>query len=207
MLVLCCIIGFAMAVVAIVSLLNGAKVFDVLAGGMCMGFFWLIPFLILMVSRYHSRGKKRRTDIVTGQNAFSHGHVSVEIQAGERLPEICVCCGAGTKKVSKFQFGDAYTKSDRYDWSRVHPLLMIFLIWQYAFVVIGAKLIGFFERWIDQKKYQKNRVEFRIPHCRQCVRQHPIVQRSFDFHGRRMGIAAPAAFAKTLAEMRKAAKA
>lgn len=199
MLALCGIIGCVM--IAIVSVSRDRS--EALAGSLCIGMFGLIPLVILIASRLKSRGPKRRTDMIKGQSVLPAGHVSVEIIAGEPMPRICVCCGDDTRRVSTFEYKANYTDSNRYDWSRVHPLLMLLLFWKFAAQMIVTKMITIYERFRDRRHAQKDRMEFRIPHCRRCVRQSPIVQRSFDFHGRKMMIAAPSEFARILSEMRK----
>lgn len=205
MLAICCIIGCVMGIIVVSALANGARATDVIAGCACFGTFGVIPLVILVVSRRRSRGPRRRTDMVKTQAANPAGHVSVEITADEALPRICVCCGAETRRVSKFRFHGAHTDGNPYDWSRVHPLLMIFLFWKFGTQVILTKLVTMFERFRDRRKSRKSGMEFRIPHCPGCVRGRPILQRHFDFHGRRMTIVAAAEFGERLSEMRKSA--
>ncbi|MEO7098934.1 MAG: hypothetical protein ABI162_06200 [Luteolibacter sp.] len=205
MLVACCIIGCVMLLIAVSSMVNGARAVEVITGCFCSGIFGVIPLVILVVSRRRSRGPRCRTDMVKSQAAIPAGRVAVDISADETLPRICVSCGGATHRVSKLRFHAAHTDANPYDWSRVHPLLMIFLVWKKAIYVLGAKLVMAFERFREQRKSRNSGIVFRIPHCRACVRHRPIAQRHFDFHGRRMTITAPVEFRARLSEMRKSA--
>ena len=197
--------GIVMMVLVVSALVNGAKAADVMAGCLCTGTFGAVPLGILVASRRRSRGPRRRTDLVKNQGSAPAGHVNVEITADETLPRLCACCGAETRRVSKFQYHGAHTPGNPYDWSRVHPLLMIFLVWKFGAQLIMAKLVTIFERFRDRRRARNEGMVFRIPHCRDCKRHRPIVQCHFDFHGRRLPIVAPATFGARLVETRKSA--
>lgn len=199
----CIMFGCAILVMAVVAMSSGTRPANVIAGCSCFGAVGLLPLGILIVSRRRSRGPKHRTDLVRSQAAAPAGHVDVEISADEKLPGICVGCGMETRRVTKLRFDAAYTDSNRYDWSRVHPILMLFLFLKFAFHVVGTKLVTTYERFIDHRKSRSSGMVFRIPHCRDCVRKRPIVQRHFDFHARKMVVMAPEGFRTRLAEMRK----
>jgi hypothetical protein len=182
---------------------NGAAASDIAIGGICFGLFGMIPVVILVVSRNRARGPKTRTELVKSQSIAPQGHVNTEISSYEKFPKICVCCGEKTGRVSKFHYRGANSDANAYRWSRVHPLIMIIFFWFFAAQLLMAKVIMVFERLLNQHKSSKEDLEFRIPHCRNCVRNRPILQRHFDFHSRRMTIATAPEFATSLKALRK----
>jgi hypothetical protein len=206
MLVICSIIWTVWLIVMISAWSNGAAASDMIFGGVCFGIFGMVPLVILLVSRNRARGPKTRTDLVKSQSMAPQGHVNTEISAYEKFPKICVCCGEKTGRVSKFHYRGANSDANAYRWSRVHPVLMVLLFWFFAAQVLMAKVFMIFERLRNQHRSSKGDIEFRIPHCRNCVRNLPILQRHFDFHSRRMTIATAPEFATSLKAMRNLTK-
>ncbi|BCU75843.1 hypothetical protein llg_05580 [Luteolibacter sp. LG18] len=167
---------------------------------LCPGIFAIVPGLILWKSRGVSRARGL-TAVVRSQAYRGGGFSDQTIRSGQKLPKVCVCCGDTTGRVSPLRYENAQTEASVYDWRRAGPLLLFapfFTILQG--VLMGAMFWQSVEKRMQRRKGREGGVLFRIPHCRTCAKERPIVQRHFDFHGRSMIVDAHPAFAQALKE-------
>ncbi|WP_035609792.1 hypothetical protein [Haloferula sp. BvORR071] len=171
---------------------------NALAGAVCPGIFAAI-FSIIVQRQLRPRGHKTMPNLVrsTGR-ASGKNYGDVEIRAGQALPKICIRCGEPTRRTSPFRFKGAHTDANPYDWSRVNPVMFFFLAWRFAFQLLVVKLYQSIERRIKRRQAEADGVEFKIPHCRSCAKNSPVVQRHFDFHGRKMVLEAHSQFREAL---------
>ena len=169
-------------------------------GIVCPMFFMLIPLAILCSAALKRRRKNPAPAVMRPGVAAKPGFRDVSVTSDQDLPGVCIRCGETTKRVTPLRYAGSHTEASPYDWSRINPLLMIFLVWKFAFYVIMTKVCEMVEkRWKRRKAHAKG-VLFRIPHCKGCASHHPIIQRHFDFHGRSMILEAHPEFHRRLAE-------
>lgn len=165
---------------------------------LCPFIFMSVPLVILLRA-----GRKRNQpapSVLRPGVAPRPGFRDVSVTSVQDLPPVCIRCGVATKRITPLRYANSLTDVSPYDWNRVNPLVMIFLVWKFAVYVIGAKLWQMVEKRWKRRQARSNGVLFRIPHCKGCAASHPIVQRHFDFHGRTMILEAHPEFHRQLAE-------
>jgi len=169
-----------------------------LGGALCPLVIMAIPLAILLRAGLKGRKSESVRTVIRPGVAPKPGFRDVSISSAQSLPRICIRCGVTTKRVTPLRYAGAHTDASPYDWSRIHPLLMIFLIWKFAFQVIMVKVWEMMERRWQKRRAESDGVTFRIPHCKGCASRNPIVQRHFDFHGRMMILEAHSEFDSNL---------
>ncbi len=145
----------------------------------------LIPLFLIRRSRRRGR-RGTMSNLVRSSFRAGRGFTDVEITCDQALPKVCIRCGTATRRVSPFRFLAAHTEASPYDWSRLNPFLFLFIAWKFTVQLVMTKLWMMFEKWFKRRKSAGGAVVFKIPHCKDCARGNPVVQRHFDFHGRRM---------------------
>ncbi len=169
-----------------------------LAGAVCPGVFGLFPLALLWRSRRQGRRRHSLSGLIRSSSYSGQGFNDVTISSGQALPKICIRCGAATKRVSPFRFQGNLTNTSPYEWNRVNPFLMIFIVFKFSGHLILTKLWESIETRLKRRKALYDRVVFKIPHCKSCASGNPVVQRHFDFHGRNMILEAHPTFQEHL---------
>lgn len=168
-----------------------------LGGAACPAIFATLFSVIVQRGR-RSRHHRGMTGLVRSQSSSGGSYRDVEVNADQKLPKICIRCGTPTRRTSPFRFKGAHTDANPYDWSRLNPLTFVLAIYFFFRILILARIWQSIEKRILRRKGNGDRVEFKIPHCRSCAKTSPVVQRHFDFHGRKMILEAHPAFREAL---------
>ncbi|MFD0892468.1 hypothetical protein KBB96_13665 [Luteolibacter ambystomatis] len=164
----------------------------------CPGLFVWLPLIILWRSLAKSSARSLKA-VVRSQAYRGGGFSDLTLKSDQNLPRICLCCGTATNRVTPLRYENAHTEASVYDWGRAGPFLLLapfFTLIQG--VLMGAMFWQSVEKRLQRRKAREGAVLFRIPHCRTCSKQQPIVQRHFDFHGRSMIVDAHPAFRSAL---------
>ncbi|MGC4015034.1 MAG: hypothetical protein QM755_11050 [Luteolibacter sp.] len=173
---------------------GGALLMSFVASMICPGIFALIPILVLWKSRLSQQSRSLKS-VVRSQVYRGGGFSDLTISNNARLPQICLCCGTATSRVTPLRYENAQTEASVYDWRRAGPFVILGLFMP---IVHGVMAMAFFWQPVEARmkrlKAAGGAVTFRIPHCRSCAKDKPIVQRHFDFHGRKMIVDAHPAF-------------
>lgn len=158
----------------------------VIAGLICPGIFAIVPGILLWESRRGSRGGATRQQVVKS-HAVTSGYSDLTISSDQVLPKICVRCGSATRRATPLRYENGYTEANPYDWNRAGPFLLLAMVFNFitALLVFSRIWQSVEKRWKRRQAGQDD-VVFHIPHCRSCRKRHPIVQRQFDFHARKM---------------------
>ncbi len=187
------------------ALILGKPAMEIMAGLFCYLFF-TAPFAIaLLISRHRSRPRRSHHQPSLHREMMHRGFAEITLSEKEPLPPVCLSCGEATSRNSKIIHKAAKDHANPYDWKRVHPLVMIVLVWKWFFWVLGAKLVERFERWRSHRNSQSADLKFLIPQCRTCRKTQPVMLRNLDFHGRKVTLGACRAFIIALHETRKKA--
>lgn len=174
---------------------------DALGGLLCIAVPASVPMFMLWRSR--RRGSKSRVmpHLVRSSSFTGHGFADISIHSEQALPKTCIRCGTATRRVSPLRYRGAHTDANPYDWSRVHPLLFLFLAVRFGGQLLLVKIWESIERRLKRRKAAGAAVVFKVPHCKACASRNPIVQRHFDFHGRSMIVEAHPLFREQLKTM------
>lgn len=165
----------------------------------------LLPLAFIWISKLRRRSRNSLNGFIRSASAQSGlGFQDVTIKAEESLPRVCIRCGTETRRTSPYKIRAAHTEYSRYDWSRVHPLLFIFLAIKFGAHLLVLKLSLFIGNRLNRRAAAARAIKFEIPHCKTCAKGSPIIQRHFDFHSRSMILEANREFIKQLKEKRDA---
>ena len=170
---------------------------NAVGGAACPAIFASLFFFIVSRGR-RPRHQRAMAGLVRSQSHSGGAYRDIEVSSEQKLPKICIRCGVPTRRTSPFRFKGAHTDANPYDWSRLNPLTFILAMYFFFRILILARIWQSIEKRLLRRKGTSDRVEFKIPHCRSCAQSSPVVQRHFDFHGRKMILEAHPAFREAL---------